>query len=76
MNTLNETFKNARVILSLIWSVGKSTRVCPRSMSLEARLAVFGRHLQTLTLSENLLCSNCESCMCRVGFRLHDPNGC
>ena len=23
MNTLNETFKNARVILSLIWSVGK-----------------------------------------------------
>jgi len=23
MNTLNETFKNVRVILSLIWSVGK-----------------------------------------------------
>jgi hypothetical protein len=23
MNTLNETFKNARVILSLVWSVGK-----------------------------------------------------
>ena len=23
MNTLNETFKNARVILSLIWCVGK-----------------------------------------------------